>query len=141
MQNETDGTMRSPTLRHLSRREDFIESRRITFWLLSQALSFPTALLSRKLEKVLARLSGVMGYSVNARYPIDATTMIQELIFTSLLSVGTSLPAEVMELRIYSRLFNTRVAGIRGAYWIVSTLFDMPALTPSSPQTTNHPTV
>ena len=134
MQNTTDGKMHLPTLTPLSKRRDFIESRLIIYRYLSQMSTFKPAMILHYLDVLLGRLGDVMDYSVNVQSPINEEKTTKELIFISLLSQATSLPVEAMEPIIFLRLYNTKVAGIRGASWIASTLLNTPAPTPSLPR-------
>ena len=133
MLNENDGREHRPTLTPLHKREDFIESRLIIYRYLLKGLTFVTAATSRNCGKMLEILADVMDYSVNARSPTNAAEMTRELIFISWVSQGTSLPAEVTEVIIFSRLLNQRFMGIRGAFWHARVLLNTPAPTPSSP--------
>ena len=135
MLNENDGKEHRPILMPLERRSDFIESRRIIFRYLSWGWLFLTAATLRDCGKLLGTLADAMDYSENAPSHIDVTTMTRELIFISSLSQATSLPDEMMEVIIFSRLLNQKIMGIRGASWVASMLSSMPAPMPSSPTT------
>lgn len=112
---------------------DIIESRLIIFRYLSLGRTYLPGLILRNSERLLETLAESMDYSVNAPSRIrDRKTMTDELIFISLVSQATSLPDEVTELIMFSRLFNMKAAGIRGTFWIVSTLLNMDAPTPFS---------
>ena len=133
MLNENDGKEHRPILTPLERREDFIESRLIIYRYLSKGMSFVAATTSRAFDSVQETLLEAMEYTENVRYPINVDTMTRELTFTSLLSQGTSLPAEIVEIIIFSRLLNQRSMGIRGAFWVASMLSNTHAPTPPSP--------
>jgi len=121
------------TITQLSKRSDFIESRHIISQLVSRIPIFWTALILRDLELVQGTLQGVMGFSANVRSLTDEDRTTRELIFTSLLLQASSLPVETTVLTIFSRLSSMKIAGIRGTFWIVTTLSNTDALTPASP--------
>lgn len=123
----------SQTPTPLWKRGDFIESRAIISWLLSRIPNFVTGMTLGSIDKLLDVLLGVMEYSERPRSLTSEQRTIRECIFTSLVLQGSSLPGEVTVLTILSRLSHLRVAGIRGAYWIVTTSFDTPAPTQPSP--------
>ena len=140
MQSTIDGKTQPRILTPLRRRRDFIESRLIIFRYLSKGWTFVTAATLKNCGKLLETLAESMDYSVNAPSPINEEKMTKELIFISLVSQGTSLPDEMTEVIIFSRLLNTKSMGIRGAYWVARGLLNMPALMPLSPPTTSPAT-
>jgi hypothetical protein len=135
MQKENDGKLRRGTLTHLSRRSDFIESRRITLWFLSALPRWLTAKTLLELGKMQGVLYDAMEYSGSAQSHTSETKTMKELMFISLLSQATSLPQEMVMVMLSSRLSSMKVAGLRGTYWLGEILLDMPALTPSLPRT------
>lgn len=126
--------MHYQTPRPVWNREDFTESRLIISRLVSANGAFLTGKIYMILERMHARLFDLMDPSENAPSLIPAQRATRELTFISLLSVATSLPAEVTEQIIFSRLYLMRVTGIRGASWIATMLSSMPAHTLPSPE-------